>query len=84
MNCNKTFLFYLPLNEKCAFQSHVHDESYLWHLCCRHMNYKGLKLLKDKNKVIRLPKIKEKKKFVKDAFITYFQKHPGGLKFNYS
>ena len=47
----------MPLVENFAFKTEKIDEAYLWHLRYGHLNYNGLKLLKDKNMAVGLPPI---------------------------
>ena len=51
---NKVFPFSMPL-KNCALKTEVLDGYELWHLRYGHLNYQGLKLLKQKNMVIGLP-----------------------------
>lgn len=57
MNQNNVFPLIMPCDGNYAFQSQKMDESYMWHLRYGHLNYNGLKLLKDKNIVLGLPPI---------------------------
>ena len=47
----------MPLVENFAFKTEKIDEAYLWPLRYGHLNYNGLKLLKDKNMAVGLPPI---------------------------
>ena len=57
MNSKNVFPLTMPLAENFAFKTEKIDEAYLWHLRYGHLNYNGLKLLKDKNMVLGLPPI---------------------------
>lgn len=57
MISKNVFPFTMPLDEKFALKSESVDDSYLCHLRYGHLNYKGLKLLKDKDMVIGLHSI---------------------------
>ena len=57
MSSNKVFLFELPLEKNFAFKSEQSNLSYLWRLRYGHLNSKGVRLLKQKNMVVRLPSI---------------------------
>ena len=57
---NKVFPLIMPLHDNLALKSDNINEDYLWHLRYGHLNYKGLKLLKDKNMVLGLPIINKK------------------------
>ena len=54
MTPNKIFPIILPLITKNALRV-KHDDSLLWHLRYGHLNYKSLKVFKNKNMVIGLP-----------------------------
>lgn len=56
MNRNNIFPLLMPHDEKFAFLSEKMCE-YLWHLRYGNLNYKSLKLLKDKNIAFGLPPI---------------------------
>ena len=62
MSKNKVFPLVMPLDENFAFKSEDSDLSFLWHLRYGHLNYKGLHLLRQKNMVIGLSKVKRKEK----------------------
>ena len=55
MNSKNVFPLIMPLAENFAFKTEKIVEAYLWHLIYGHLNYNGLKLLKDKNMVLGLP-----------------------------
>ena len=57
MTPNKVFLFAMPLNDNFALKSENTNDLYVWHLRYGHLNYKGMKLLKEKDMVIGLPHI---------------------------
>lgn len=57
MTPNKIFPLMMPLNENFALKGEKINDSYLWHLRYGHLNYKGMRLLKEKNMVKGLPNI---------------------------
>ena len=57
MTTSKVFPLKMPLNEDFALKGEKVDDSYLWHLRYGHLNYKGMRLLKEKNMVKGLPNI---------------------------
>lgn len=58
---NDVFPFSMPL-KNCVFKTKVLYEYVLWHLRYGHLNYQGLKLLKQKNIVIELPSLHMKER----------------------
>lgn len=54
MSCNNCFALTLSVDENFALKGKVIDELYLWHLKYEHLNYKSLKLLKDKIMILGL------------------------------
>ncbi|CAN0881937.1 Retrovirus-related Pol polyprotein from transposon TNT 1-94 [Linum grandiflorum] len=62
MTSNQLFPLTMARNEEVALKSQSMDESFLWHLRYGHLNYKGLKLLKEKNMVVGLPHINKEDK----------------------
>ena len=62
MTSNRMFPLTMSRNEELAMKSQSMDESFLWHLRYGHLNYKGLKLLKQKNMVVGLPQINREDK----------------------
>lgn len=57
MTPNKIFPLMMLLNENFALKGENVDDSYLWHLRYGHLNYKGMRLLKEKNMLKGLPNI---------------------------
>ncbi|XP_074362887.1 uncharacterized protein LOC141703204 [Apium graveolens] len=54
---NKTFHLIMPLEGGVALKVVKNDDTFSWHLRYGHLNFNGLKLLKEKNMVIGLPSI---------------------------
>ena len=52
---NKVFPLFMPFGQNNALKCENMDESILWHLRYGHLNFNGLKLLKQKNMVLGLP-----------------------------
>ena len=46
---NKVFPLFMPFGQNNALKCENMDESILWHLRYGHLNFNGLKLLKQKN-----------------------------------
>ncbi|CAN0831018.1 hypothetical protein LINGRAHAP2_LOCUS1598 [Linum grandiflorum] len=62
MTSNRLFPLSVARNEEVGLKSQSMDESFLWHLRYGHLNYKGLKLSKEKNMVVGLPQINKENK----------------------
>ena len=63
MTPNKVFSLINLLGQKYALKCENVDESTLWHLRYGHLNFHGLKLLKQKEMVLELSYISLQKKF---------------------
>ncbi|CAL1376904.1 unnamed protein product [Linum trigynum] len=55
MTSNRIFSLAMSQNGEVAFKSENLDQSFLWHLRYGHLNFKGLKLSRQKNMVAGLP-----------------------------
>ncbi|KAG6399857.1 hypothetical protein SASPL_141342 [Salvia splendens] len=60
MSSNRVFPLIMPLEEKVALAGESVDQSQIWHLRYRHLNWNGLQLLKKNNMVIGLLEIESK------------------------
>ena len=64
---NKVFPLFMPFGQNNALKCENMDESILWHLRYGHLNFNGLKLLKQKNMVLGLPFISSNLKVCEDC-----------------
>ena len=66
----------MPLRQKCALKYENVDESTLWQLRYDHLNFHGLKLLKQKEMVLRLPYIFLDKKICRGCIYDKIHRLP--------
>ena len=87
---NKVFPLFMPFGQNNALKCENMDESILWHLRYGHLNFNGLKLLKQKKIwFLGFLLFHLTLKFVKAAFMArctgyHFQKHLGELKLHFN
>lgn len=69
MSANRMFEFHATLMSQIStcFKTILKEETHLWHCHYGHLNFKGLKTLKSKKMVTRLPKIRTSSKLCKDC-----------------
>ena len=75
MTSNKIFPLIMSTNQNVALKGENLDDSYLWYLRYGHLNYKGLKLLKNKNMVTDLLSINKEGRLCKGCVYGKLRRH---------